>query len=136
MLGAWVPEKCFFKELVDEYNGTFENWKWYSDEDHTHEITGFELEALQVGSYTRIFTSSIAHDLHCLYAWRKVAIALERNLGLIDSRSVTFSHATHCTKHISQALQDKPDPLAGDIGSKWPLLFHDCVPLVALGNVD
>jgi hypothetical protein len=69
-----------------------------------------ELEALRVGNYTAIFMSyNNDHDLHCLYTWRKVAIALERNVGWVDSRSLEFLHCTHCARNISQLLEAKSD---------------------------
>jgi hypothetical protein len=131
MMSSWMPDRCFFKELVDEYDDIFETWKWYSDLNLTQEITGAsELDALRAGNYMRVYTShEHAHELHCVYTWRKVAIALERNVGLVDSTSLKFHHSSHCAKSISRALQKRPDSIRQQ-GAVWPLMFRDCVPLV------
>ncbi|KAI0912601.1 hypothetical protein F4823DRAFT_581292 [Ustulina deusta] len=134
MMSAWIPEKCLFPELIDDNTGTFENWLFFSDEKTTQPITGAELDGVRVGNYTKVFsTHGTAHDLHCLYAWRKLNLAVERGAKLIDSKSRSLHHTTHCAKHIAQLLEEGAGYLPKDDDIRhitaFPLLFLSCVPL-------
>ncbi|KAI1363133.1 hypothetical protein F5Y08DRAFT_310299 [Xylaria arbuscula] len=137
MMSAWVPAQCSFPELIDDNAGTFENWLFFSDETIRKPITGLELEGVRVGNYTKVFSShGTAHDLHCLYAWRKLNLAVETGAKLIDTKSRSLHHTTHCAKHIAQLVEEG----AGFLPKKQkdgmvtvtalPLLYLKCVPLV------
>ncbi|KAF2968771.1 hypothetical protein GQX73_g4856 [Xylaria multiplex] len=135
MMSAWVPEQCSFPELIEENAGTFENWLFFSDEKTTQPITGAELDGVRVGNYTKVFSShGTAHDLHCLYAWRKLNLAVDIGAKLIDSKSRSLHHTTHCAKHIAQLLEEGAGYLPKDDDmiqiTAFPLLFLSCVPLV------
>lgn len=128
MMSAWIPKECYFEDLKEDHEDIFETWKWYWDKNVTHEIKRDEMRSVREGDYhPAIFTTKpAAHLLHCLYALRKLATAVEKRSLFLDSRSLRFHHSTHCAKGISTALQGgNPDPPI----STWPLLFHDCIPL-------
>ncbi|KAI0811670.1 hypothetical protein GGR55DRAFT_641262 [Xylaria sp. FL0064] len=134
MMSAWVPEECSFSELIEDNAGTFENWLFFADEGIKQPITGGALEAVRVGNYTKIFSShGTAHDLHCLYAWRKLNFAVERGAKFIDTKSRSLHHTTHCAKHIAQLLEEGAGYLPKDDGIRkvtaFPLLFLSCVRL-------
>ncbi|KAI0877231.1 hypothetical protein GGS24DRAFT_161706 [Hypoxylon argillaceum] len=135
MMSAWIPEICSFPELISDNAGTFENWAFFSDEKIRQPITGAELEAVRVGNYTKVFSShGTGHDLHCLYTWRKLNLAIEKGAKFIDSKSRSLHHTTHCAKHIAQLLEEGAGFLPKEDGmvkvTAFPLLYLSCVPLV------
>lgn len=135
MMSAWVPAQCSFPELIDDNAGTFENWSFFSDEAVKDPITGLELDGLRVGNYTKVFSShGTAHDLHCLYAWRKLNLAIEIGAKLIDTKSRSLHHTTHCAKHIAQLVEEGAGFIPKEDGIRTvtalPLLYLKCVPLV------
>ncbi|KAI1120113.1 hypothetical protein F5Y10DRAFT_259070 [Nemania abortiva] len=134
MMSSWIPEKCSFPELISDTAGTFENWLFFSDEDIKQPITGVELDGVRVGNYTKVFSShGTAHDLHCLYTWRKLNLAIEKGAKFIDSKSRSLHHSTHCAKHIAQLLEEGAGFLPKDDDMRHvtalPLLYLSCVPL-------
>ncbi|KAI1294307.1 hypothetical protein F5Y03DRAFT_373350 [Xylaria venustula] len=135
MMSAWMPHECSFSELIEDNAGTFENWPFFSDEKTRHPIIGAELEGVRVGNYTKIYSShGTGHDLHCLYAWQKLNWAVEKGFKLVDSKSRSLHHSTHCAKHIAQLLEEGAGYLPKEEDMKhvtaFPLLFLSCVPLV------
>ncbi|KAI8625269.1 hypothetical protein F5Y19DRAFT_489747 [Xylariaceae sp. FL1651] len=135
MMSAWIPKKCTFQDLIDDNAGTFENWPFFSDQDIKQPITGAELVGVQVGNFTKVFTShGTAHDLHCLYAWRKLNLAAEIGAKFIDSKSRSLHHTTHCARHIAQLVEEGAGYLPKEdiirSVTALPLLYLDCVPLV------
>ncbi|TGJ88280.1 hypothetical protein E0Z10_g437 [Xylaria hypoxylon] len=135
MMSAWVPKLCSFQELIDDNAGTFENWLFFSDEDIQQPITGAELDGLRVGNYTKVFSShGTGHDLHCLYAWRKLNLAVESGAKFIDTKSRSLHHSTHCAMHIAQLLEEGAGFLPKEdnmrLVTAFPLLYLSCVPLV------
>jgi hypothetical protein len=134
MMSAWIPTQCSHPSLISEYPDIFSTWSWFYDFNLTSPITALsELEELRAGNYSKVWTSrKHAHDLHCLYAWRKTSIALdgeEGKQGLLDKRSFDFYHSTHCAKHISKLLEGE-DPLEGKLyATAWPMMYHDCVSI-------
>ncbi|KAI0505446.1 hypothetical protein F5B22DRAFT_651703 [Xylaria bambusicola] len=135
MMSAWIPAQCSFPELIDDTAGTFENWLFFSDQTLKRPITGVELEGVRVGNYTKVFSShGTGHDLHCLYAWRKLNLAVESGAKLIDTKSRSLHHTTHCAKHIAQLLEEGAGFLPKDEDMRritaFPLLFLKCIPLI------
>jgi hypothetical protein len=135
MMSAWIPDACYFPELVAEYeemDDIWSTWEWYTDVNLEQSVTdAAALQNLREGNYTKIWTSrDHAHDLHCLYAWRKINMALERKFPLIDARSLEFHHSMHCSVDMSAYLREKADLPWGRKPTRWPMLYHDCVPLL------
>lgn len=134
MMSAWVPDACYFEELALEYaevDEIFSTWEWYTDKGLTQSVTDPDaLQTLREGNYTKIWTSrDHAHDLHCLYAWRKINMALEQKYPLLDTRSLEFHHSMHCAVDISEFFREKTGEPWGRKSTKWPMLYHDCAPL-------
>lgn len=131
MMSAWIPDQCYFGDLAQEYGDIFTTWSWYWDHNHTMAITSTdELAQIRAGNYTKIWTDyHHAHDLHCIYTWRKMALTLERNLLRLDARSLEFDHSRHCAMAISDVL-DGRDPMEGSLYvTIWPMMYHDCLPI-------
>lgn len=128
MQRSWIPHACYFKEPSEEYD-PFSDRKWFFDTNLTHQITGKDLNRLREGddltAYTRFF-----HNEHCVYCWRKLAIAIEKRLPMIDSKTANFHHSTHCAAMLMQELYEVG---VGKFDTHFethsPLMFQTCVPL-------
>jgi hypothetical protein len=150
MMSAWVHPSCYFSKVAELYDDIFTLWTWYSDKKQTHLLSRpEELDVLRAGNYSYVFTSaSSAHEVHCLYAWRKLNYALEHNHTWIDKRTLEYQHSDHCAGTLTDyvTLRDEVSPVsilrgqhdahAPDTTDKvsfdstvWPMLFHPCVPL-------
>jgi len=100
MLRAWVPDACYFPEPDSEYDifhdrPWFEDWNMTRPADMQKVITGVE-------NY-EIFASRFHND-HCLYVWRKLSIAVERGLPLLDEKSADRVHADHCAMMMTKTF--------------------------------
>lgn len=132
-LGAWVPQACAWKEIVDEFldvaGDIYAEWSWYWDADLKREVNATSIPELQNGNFSVIYTTyPRAHDLHCLYCWRKVEYALEHGVEWMDARCHQFWHTKHCVSLIAETLTDQAEEHRG---LTYPLLYHDCVPLTS-----
>ncbi|KAF7936920.1 hypothetical protein BELL_0154g00040 [Botrytis elliptica] len=126
MMSAWIPRDCVFDELVEHAGDIFTTWDWYSDVDLTQPINGKdELDFLRAGNYTRVWTShQNAHELHCVYIWRKMGMALRNDPPLVDA-SNTYRHVTHCSASLELILQAKTVPEEPE-AFEWPMMYHTC----------
>lgn len=130
MMSAWMPDECYFEDLKDDQEDIWETWDWYRDINATRKVPKDEMQKLRNGDYSVVFTTNpMAHDLHCLYTWRKVTTAVERGSWFLDSRTLEFDHSTHCAKGITKLLQEYKEYSENTSVTVWPLLFHDCIPL-------
>ncbi|KAM3065802.1 hypothetical protein ACMFMG_009974 [Clarireedia jacksonii] len=128
MMSAWIKEECVFDELIEHAGDIFTNWDWFSDVDLTQPILGKDLDVLRAGNYSKVWTShSNAHELHCVYVWRKVAMALRHDPPLADT-SNAYHHATHCAASLEQVLQRKALPEKPE-SFEFPLMYHTCAVL-------
>lgn len=133
MMTAWIPDGCYYPEPSDEYD-PIGYYQWYSDEGLEHPITGTqELDALRAGNYSVLYApGGYHHQEHCLYAWRKLAIAVERNLPLMDSRSAEFHHSTHCAQMLTadfRTIYEAPGTeLHVNTSTTVPMIYLECVP--------
>jgi hypothetical protein len=126
MLRSWIPDACYFTEPSHEYD-PFGDREWFADANLTQPA---DLEKLRAGDdyvgYTRHF-----HMEHYLYAWRKLAIAVEQRKPFLDSKSYSLGHATHCAKQIAGELvavaKKTWDP--DGIQTEAPIMFQTCVRL-------
>jgi hypothetical protein len=126
MLAGWVPPECYFSKPNDEYD-PFSTRRWFWDRNLTNLA---DVESLKAGDYTEIFTRGHWHDEHCLYAWRKLAIAVDSRKPLIDSKSISLEHSTHCSKSISKRIVAADAGLKSRLGvTSSPIQFMSCVPL-------
>jgi len=128
MLRSWIPDACYTPEPSEEYS-PFDDRAWFYDKNLTSPMLGSDLDVLRNGdditAYTRYF-----HDEHCLYAWRKLAIAVERRLPLVDSKTMSLHHSTHCSQRIARFIREVHTYVWNDshIGTA-PIMFQTCVPL-------
>lgn len=131
MLRAWVPHACFFHEPLDEYD-VFHDRLWYMDANLTEPA---DPAVLQAGEGDYLVYSKEYHKEHCLYTWRKLAIAVEKKYRFVDSKSYDLAHSTHCAKSITTIIRDRYEKaMAGEVeviqGYSWVSLgFYECVPL-------
>lgn len=127
MQRSWIPHACWFPEPNDEYD-PFRDRLWYADADF---IQPADIGKLERGDDYWGFTKYF-HDEHCLYAWRKLTIAVEKRKSMIDSQSADIGHSTHCAKRIAgrlvQAENVSWSPIDGEY-TESPLMFQTCVPL-------
>jgi hypothetical protein len=128
MLRSWIPHECYTPEPGDEYS-PFDDRAWFYDKNLTQPMVGSDLDVLRNGdditAYTKFF-----HDEHCLYAWRKLALAVEKRLPLVDSKTMSLHHSTHCSKRIALFIQEAHTYVWNDSHTGTaPLMFQTCVPL-------
>ncbi len=143
---AWIPSLCSFQEVIDRYDDIFDRWTWFSDPGLTDPLEhSWQLDLLRTGNYSSVFTSAQnAHEVHCLYTWRKLNFAMEQNKSWIDARSLEYSHAEHCAVSLTQIISDDDQvPLRAEKhrhknefdgkrhpnATEWPIMFHRCTAL-------
>lgn len=129
MQRSWIPEACYFSEPGNEYT-PFDDRPWYYDSNLTQKIEGKDLDRLRNGDDLMAYTQSFHHE-HCLYCYRKLAIAVEKRLPYIDSKTASFHHSTHCAKMISAMIYDVANSQSTYLLSHTisPLMFQTCVRL-------
>ena len=128
MQRSWIPDSCYFEEPSSEYD-PFSDREWFADENMTIRSN---LARLRSGDEEMAYTKYF-HNEHCLYAWKKLAIAVEQRRSFIDSKSYDLHHTTHCALGIAQRLVDSERRgWSPDDGSftESPLMFQTCVPLL------
>jgi hypothetical protein len=123
-LVSWVPEACYFKEPGFEVS----DYKWYLDQQQTVPVSA---EDIRCGNFTHVYTDGSLHDQHCIYAWRKLSIALNKRLPLLDSKTANFWHSTHCAKGISGVIKESAQGIStySNFYSSVNVLYTVCVPL-------
>jgi hypothetical protein len=130
MLASWIPTECYEPEPRDEY-APYDDRAWFWDYNMTIPMVGEDLERKRRGDditgYTKFF-----HDEHCLYAWRKLHLAVEKRRKLVDSKTMDLHHSTHCSKRIAKLIYNVGmwgynETL--DHTSRSPVMYQTCVPL-------
>jgi hypothetical protein len=128
MLRSWIPDDCYTPEPGDEYT-PFDDRAWFYDKNLTQPILGSDLDVLRNGDDITAFTRFF-HDEHCLYAWRKLHLAVAKRLPLIDSKTMSLHHSTHCSQRIARFIQEVHTYVWNDSHTGTaPLMFQTCVPL-------
>lgn len=128
MQRSWIPHACYFNEPSGDYD-PFSDRKWFFDANLTQQITGDDLRKLREGDDLNAYTHFF-HNEHCVYCWRKLAIAVERQLPMIDSKTADFHHSTHCAALLMQELYDVGmDQFDTRFETFSPVMFQTCVPL-------
>ncbi|KAF2104956.1 hypothetical protein NA57DRAFT_71155 [Rhizodiscina lignyota] len=126
MMRAWIPHACYFPEPSEEYD-PFHDREWFSDENLTVPV---DMRKLEEGVENYPVYSRHFHQEHCLYAWRKLAIAVERKLPLLDSKSHDVWHSSHCSKMTVEMLKASWngtwEDLWGEKSTRSPTLFLGC----------
>lgn len=125
MMRGWIPNECYTPDPADEYS-PFTDRQWYYDYNLTIPM---EPEVLIGGDDVTAYTKTF-HDEHCLYAWRKLALAVERRLPLIDSKAADLHHSTHCALQIAKFIGEVHNHVYVDNHTATaPMQFETCVPL-------
>jgi len=130
MLASWIPDECYDPDPRDEY-APYDDRAWFWDYNMTVPMVGADLDKKRQGEditgYTKFF-----HDEHCLYAWRKLHLAVEKRHQLVDSKTMSLHHSTHCSKRIAKLIYNVGmwgynETL--DHTSRSPVMYQTCVPL-------
>lgn len=125
MMRGWIPDDCFTPEPAAEY-APFDDRLWFYDENLTLPMSP---DVLRNGDDVTAWTKTF-HDEHCLYAWRKLALAVDRRLPLVDSKTMNLHHSTHCSKQIARFIREVHSHVWVDNRTaSAPLQFETCVPL-------
>ncbi|CAG8978472.1 hypothetical protein HYALB_00005047 [Hymenoscyphus albidus] len=128
MMSAWIEPDCVYDELIEEAGDIFTNWPWFSDFELHHPIVGKDLDALRAGNYTKVWSSHHnAHELHCIYVWRKMAMALRHDPPLADT-SNAYHHVVHCSKSLLEILNGE-EPAEKVEKFAFPMMYHRCAVL-------
>ncbi|KFZ18227.1 hypothetical protein V501_01326 [Pseudogymnoascus sp. VKM F-4519 (FW-2642)] len=128
MLRSWIPDACYFSEPSEEYD-PFGDRKWFSDAKLKEELDEAGLEMLRSGDMSMAYTKYF-HNEHCLYTWRKLAIAFETRKPMIDSKTASLHHSTHCSKNIAKEMVAAETDTFNSSGyyTSSGMSFETCVP--------
>ena len=123
-LVSWVPEACYFKEPGFEVS----DYKWYLDQQQTVPVSP---EDIRWGNFTHVYSNGSLHDQQCIYAWRKLSIALDKRLPLLDSKTASNWHLTQCANGISTIITESAQGVStySKYYSSMNVLYTECVPL-------
>jgi len=104
--------------------------EWFEDQHLTKRMNASRLESLRNGDDMVAYTRSF-HDEHCLYAWRKLSIAVERRMPMIDSKSLSYHHSQHCAVQIGKLIYNvaKDNWDAHEYSTHSPTMFQTCISL-------
>ncbi|ETN38307.1 uncharacterized protein HMPREF1541_06338 [Cyphellophora europaea CBS 101466] len=101
MLRSWIPPLCYHPAPTQDYT-PFDDRPWYYDHNLTQPITSAtDLDALRTGANLTAYTNTF-HDEHCLYAWRKLALAVQHRWRWLDTKTMSLAHSEHCAKRIAR----------------------------------
>ena len=133
MQRSWIPPECYFSEPSDEYEDPFSNRQWFLDENFTQPATEDTLVRLRRGDNITAYTHYF-HDEHCLYSWRKLALAVEYGKTVIESKTADLAHSAHCSKSLARKIvlaeSGHSFPFEGfPAYSTSPVMFQTCVRL-------
>lgn len=106
---AWTPARCYNRTLELEYRGDI---RWYTTKEATHEVPW---SLVETGRYRTLWSSSLFHTKHCLYMWKKTAIALDTEGSWINGALVKASHTQHCLKILDGFKVNESDPTSAEI---------------------
>lgn len=129
MQRSWIPHECYFSEPSDDYD-PFGDREWFYDEQLTQKLSDEDLALARSGDLPVACTRSY-HAEHCLFNWRKLAIAVERRLPAIDTKVAGLGHTRHCALEIAGILQQVVnqtyDP--NKYHTRAPVMYQGCVAL-------
>lgn len=127
MLNSWVLEACYIAELGEEYD--MSEFLYFVDKNKTQPV---DVEEIRHGVYDHhVWTDGSHHDQHCIYTWRKLSLAIETRLPLIDTKTADFHHSTHCAQTVREVVSDALHTVDRYHGrsSFVPLAVQGCVRL-------
>ena len=115
MIYGWVPPQCYFEELSSQYS-PFIDREWYTDDTFTVRISP---EEIWTGKHAHIYAHWY-HGQHCLFLWRKLALAVQKRSPFLDTKALSVEHADHCSSQIengTESLRSTNDVILG---------FYEC----------
>lgn len=101
MLYGWVPDACFYPSLSADFDALSDR-QWYADINMTEPLTASQMWQAEI---PHVFTHSY-HAEHCLFLWRKLAWAVEKQVAWIDSKAMDIHHTNHCSDLVSHGSED------------------------------
>ncbi|KAK1565994.1 uncharacterized protein LY79DRAFT_572968 [Colletotrichum navitas] len=101
LLNHWVPEVCFDKESVDEYQEDG-SWGAFADMNMTERLTVDEMSERDF-----YWTSVRDHINHCAIMWRRQFYAFYDDRAAIDSIVTSPGHTEHCSQYLMDAVDAK-----------------------------
>lgn len=131
MLSSWVPDACYFIDAQQDYD-VFSDLSWFADPFLRQPLNETEMLDLRRGFYSHVYTTWQYHDEHCLYTWRKLAMAMEQRLPLIDSKTADEEHSQHCAKITRNYVREDGKEKIADLktlGLKVTMTMKGCVAL-------
>jgi hypothetical protein len=82
MQHSWIPASCYFPEPGDEYD-PFNDREWFVDKNLTQPLDEGQKAMLLRGDDLWVYTKYY-HNEHCLYNWRKLAIAVSQRRQYVE----------------------------------------------------
>ncbi|CAG8978470.1 hypothetical protein HYALB_00005044 [Hymenoscyphus albidus] len=131
MISSWVPEACYFIEAQQGYD-VYSDLDWFADPFLRQPLNETEMIDLRRGFYSHVYTTWQYHDEHCLYNWRKLAMAVEKRLPLIESKTADEEHSQHCAKVTRNYVRKDGQETIADLKTvalKVTLTMKGCVAL-------
>ncbi|KAM3065805.1 hypothetical protein ACMFMG_009971 [Clarireedia jacksonii] len=131
MLSSWVPDACYFDGAEQGYD-VFSDLPWFADPFLKQPLTDLEMMHVRAGNYSHVYTTWSYHDEHCLYTWRKLAMAMERRLPYIDTKTANEEHSLHCAMRTRNYVREDGQEIIADlqtVGLKVTLTYFGCVSL-------
>ncbi|KAK2001441.1 hypothetical protein LX36DRAFT_351133 [Colletotrichum falcatum] len=101
LLNHWVPERCFDKESVDEYQEDG-SWGAFADMNMTQRLTVDEMSERDF-----YWTSVRDHINHCAIMWRRQFYAFYDDRAAIDSIITSPGHTEHCSQYLMDVVDAK-----------------------------
>lgn len=92
---AWLPVRCFDKELVDEFLA-LKDWNWYLDAGAQQTA---DFVSVAAGAYDELYVTQEYHMYHCTYMWRKMHRAILAG-DVLDGYIGDMHHTAHCEMQI------------------------------------
>ncbi|KAL9615940.1 MAG: hypothetical protein Q9160_009126 [Pyrenula sp. 1 TL-2023] len=130
MQRSWIPDACYTPEADNEWD-PWDDREWFYDDRLTQKLDDEGMDMLRNGGDLNAWTKFF-HDEHCAYCYRKLAIAVERRMPMIDSKTANFHHSVHCANLLVERVFD----LGAKNFEKYkykvaysPIMFQTCVPL-------
>jgi len=109
MMPGWTPERCYNRTLELEYRG---DWKWYTTQAATHEIPW---SLVETGRYRELWANHEYHSKHCLYMWRKTALALDQEGTWVNGMLLKSTHTEHCLRILDNWHVDPENPTSANV---------------------
>ncbi|KIW09344.1 uncharacterized protein PV09_00245 [Verruconis gallopava] len=89
---AWTPPQCYDHETSQMYLNRNGPWIFYLDHNATQ-----PLEFDTLSEHEVVWTEHSYHIVHCLYAWERGHMAMNKGKGtLIPSELGSIDHTRHC----------------------------------------